>query len=73
MPLPSQSRHQRWSTGKAGTHIPRNKTVTEATTPFLRKRREILEHDLWKCHVCGGYGMLIDLTCDRCICRWCLP
>jgi len=39
---------------------------------FMDKRSRILRRDQNTCHICGKYGNLIDLSCDRCICQRCL-
>ncbi len=72
MTRPSQRYTQRWQdAGPAGRHIIGPRFTKKATTPFEVKRQDILLRDLWKCHQCGGYGKLIDLSCDKCICRRC--
>ena len=73
MPLPSQSRNQRWTSGQVGRHIPApSKYPSTASDDFLEKRHLILARDGYLCHVCGKNGLLIDLTVDKCICRRCI-
>jgi hypothetical protein len=43
-----------------------------ADKAFIEKRRDILVRDLWRCHLCGGHGDLIDHRASKCICGSCL-
>lgn len=72
MPLPSQSRNQKWATGRAGSHIPKPRPIRPMSKTFAAKREMILTRDKRTCHVCSGIGILIDFRCDRCICGTCL-
>ena len=73
MPLPSQSRTQRWSGGPSGSNIPTPSARKPLSPAFAAKRQAILDRDGYKCHKCGKPGLLIDFTVDKCICRKCLP
>jgi hypothetical protein len=72
MPMPSKSRTQKWATGRSGSHIASIPKRKDADTPFMIERRQILERDLWRCFMCGGYGKLIHPKEKRCICSTCL-
>ena len=71
MPLPSQSRNQRWPGGSGG-NIPKPKQRRADAAEFFIKRDKILTRDRYTCQVCGNAGNLVDLKRDRCVCRRCV-